>query len=117
MVEQTQPFTRTHSIDTSTDVPLDDVFEALADERRRLILRRLREGDPPVSTGRLARELADDGEAAGSKRELETGLHHRDLPKLDDAGVVTYDPESKLVVDCRVEATEPYLDTAERMER
>jgi DNA-binding transcriptional ArsR family regulator len=117
VAEQTPVAPETRSPDAVSEIPLDDVFEALADARRRRILRCLRGSDPPVEVGRIARRLSKAGEDVASDQALQTGLHHRDLPKLDALGVITYEAESKLVVDCRIEATEPYLDAAELMER
>jgi len=117
MAEQIHASVDTRAIESEPAIPLDDVFEALADARRRRIVRCLRKSDPPVEVEQIARRLSEAGGGTETEREVRTGLHHRDLPKLDALGVITYESESQRVVDCRTEATEPYLDAAERMER
>jgi len=102
--------------DETADVPLNVVFDALADERRRRVLRCLREDDPPTRVESIARSLRDEVDA--DERSLRAALHHRDLPRLDDNGLISYDRATNCVVDCdRIDAVQPYLDTALRMER
>lgn len=117
MAEQTSTFTGSRSTDPGTDIPLDDVFDALADEHRRRVLRCLRECDPPVEVGTVARMLEERVGRGAAEHPLETGLHHRTLPKLDAVDIIDYEPASNLVLACRTEATEPYLDAVERLER
>lgn len=82
-----------------TDRPaerLDRLFEVLADERRRRVLYYLRgSDDPPASVDALAERIADaDGLPA---ERVATSLHHTHLPKLDESGVVAFDPRSGAV--------------------
>lgn len=80
---------------------LDAVVESLANERRGTVLSVLEERDGPTSRWSLAREIAGR-EASGepSHAEIEEtllALHHRHLPKLDDAGLVEYDRDEETV--------------------
>ncbi|WP_121822510.1 DUF7344 domain-containing protein [Halostella salina] len=116
MVETDSPRRITRTAGDGDDIRLNAVFDALADERRRRVLRCLRDDDPPVPVESIARSLRD--EVGDDERTLEASLHHRDLPRLDDSGVISYDRETNCVVDCdRIDAVQPYLDTALRMER
>lgn len=95
--------------------PTSRLFDALADERRRVVVDSLTEAAPPVAVRDLARRVAarerggtDDGPGVGhpprdAVRRIEVSLHHADLPKLDDVGLVEYDPDQQVVVD----ATDP----------
>jgi hypothetical protein len=70
----------------------DDVLEAIASSRRRTVIRRLAGSDDAVrSIEDLAADVAARGDPAG-RQDVETVLHHSDLPKLADAGIVEYDP-------------------------
>ncbi|KDE59297.1 hypothetical protein EL22_23355 [Halostagnicola sp. A56] len=84
---------------TGDEKRLDATLEALADPvRRRLVAFVL---EAPRST-RTAAELANrlegiDGLPVASFETLLLDLHHRHLPMLADAGVLSYDPETKRV--------------------
>ncbi|WP_226022889.1 DUF7344 domain-containing protein [Halomicrobium salinisoli] len=69
----------------------DDVVAGLADQRRRDALVVL-ESEGELSRDRLAEVLA-----ARDPDELALQLHHVHLPKLDDAGLVDYDPDAGTV--------------------
>lgn len=85
------------------------VFDVLADGRRRRVVRAL--ADAPERTldldrlvDRVARLADDEGEHdehdEGELRErdrIALRLHHADLPKLSDAGVLDYDPDDGTV--------------------
>ncbi|TYL36234.1 hypothetical protein CV102_23415 [Natronococcus pandeyae] len=84
----------------NTDVP----FEVLANEHRRHVIRSLCEHETPISIAELAREVAVRKYEANSPeipdeemKRARVLLHHSHLPKLADAGLVTYDPERNLV--------------------
>lgn len=70
----------------------DEVFGALADERRRLTLAHLRAVDGAASIPELAGRLADaDGVVTSDEADVVTALHHVHVPKLVDAGLVEWD--------------------------
>ena len=99
-----------------------DVIGALADPLRRQTVSVLADRDPPVSLLELAAAVyraesageaatdggaspgdtpSDDGPAGDREQRVAAALYHVHLPKLDDAGVVSFDPESKEVSDWR----------------
>lgn len=77
---------------------LSDTLDALADEKRRYALHFFQNQTKDVASVEdlaeyiLARECeADDGD------HVRVALHHRDLPNLDDAGLIDYDARSNTV--------------------
>jgi len=68
----------------------DDVFEALADRRRRRALVALIELDPPAE---LDIDDVRSG-AAADERSERTALRHAHLPKLDAMGFIDWDPDA-----------------------
>ncbi|WP_336000022.1 DUF7344 domain-containing protein [Halorientalis halophila] len=74
--------------------PIDEVFELLSDSRRRRVCLYLRRSGVEVTElSDLIDALASEDDAVDRDR-LAIDLHHRHLPKLDDAGIVDYDPRS-----------------------
>ncbi|WP_459195079.1 DUF7344 domain-containing protein [Halosimplex sp. J119] len=78
------------------DGGLDTAFELLADGRRRAVIEVLRTApdgslDLPVLVEGVASETGDDPE------KLAPALYHTHLPKLDDAGVIDFDPGPRVV--------------------
>ena len=100
----------------------DQVFELLADARRRNAVAALREVDGGTTLGELAETTAarvdDVGRAAVTtdrRERIAVSLHHCHLPKLADAGVVEYDPDESRVVPTETAAElEPYFDVIEQ---
>lgn len=82
----------------------DAVLSALADSRRRAVLRILSEGNDTsmmVETlvERVARQFPpSDGTASADYRtSVLLALHHTHLPKLDACGLIVYEPEREQV--------------------
>lgn len=103
----------------STEPPAaDDVFDALADERRRLVLWCLQTYETPMELIEIAEEIVvlETGteEADGPDVDLETvhtSLYHVHVPKLADAGIVEYDRDRDVVTLLEsVERHESVLD-------
>jgi len=73
----------------------DAALEALADSRRRSVVASLDGADGTIPldvlTARVAAGSDDDRDG------IAIDLHHRHLPKLDDAGLVAYDAEERRV--------------------
>ncbi|NIB99556.1 ArsR family transcriptional regulator [Halobacterium sp. R2-5] len=94
-----------------TDDSLDTCLELVADVRRRRVIRELRrESDTETTVDelveRLRREEAFTRRGAG-REDVVRQLYHHCLPKLDDHGVVDFDPDRQRVryrVDDTVEA-------------
>ncbi|WP_327053882.1 DUF7344 domain-containing protein [Halomicrococcus gelatinilyticus] len=80
----------------------DHLFDLFASERRRILLAVLHERSPPLSSAELAEAVAAR-EADDAPRDLvervQVSLHHAHLPKLSDAGLVSYDPAQSVVRD------------------
>lgn len=79
----------------------DALFTVVTDPRRRRLIDILDSPDAGHRTtlydlsGRLA---AEEGSVGGEERhEAAIALHHVHLPRLDDAGLVAYDPETKTI--------------------
>ncbi len=76
------------------------LFEILADPRRRRLIAVLKERDQTdrVFVDTLSSQLAACEKATdGAIDEIALTLHHHHLPKLDEAGLIRYEPTSKMV--------------------
>lgn len=85
-----------HSSDHATpaEPSLDQTLRALSDSRRRAVLSHLfdREANGPATVEELARRIAaDDAE------RTRWSLRHAHLPRLDDAGIVSYERRARRV--------------------
>ncbi|WP_276253780.1 DUF7344 domain-containing protein [Halomontanus rarus] len=93
----------------SFDESRDRLFSALAHRRRRLALSLLdrRESETPITREELATSMIACERAMGLETEngseaadqLATKLYHQHLPKLEDAGLVTYDRDDETISD------------------
>lgn len=91
----------------STERPpevLDRLFDCLSDSRRRLVCHVLAAADgrtvevSDVVDAVVARERSGSTPAPADHREnVAIDLHHVQLPKLDAAGIVEYDPDARTV--------------------
>ncbi|MFB6122930.1 MAG: hypothetical protein ABEJ78_05675 [Haloferacaceae archaeon] len=82
------------------DLPRDVIFSMLSNQRRRYVLRYLREDPGPVRIRDLSEQIAaweNDVDVADldyrQRKRVYTSLHQTHLPKLDDAGIVEYDQD------------------------
>jgi ribosomal protein S19E (S16A) len=87
---------------TPDDPAWDVVSALLARPHRRTLLSVVDEHDDAVGVGELAAELRTGADVARATRaddgrQVAIVLHHVDLPKLADIGVVTYDPAERVV--------------------
>lgn len=71
---------------------LDDLFQALSDERRRQVLFALLDHD-----GRGAVSVPDGGSTGGEPGSRRVEMHHVHLPKLVDMGLVEWDRDASRV--------------------
>lgn len=82
---------------------LDETFEALAHSHRRYVLYYLQTNSGAVTIDTLAATLANEGggpAATGTNdttEQLEITLRHMHLPKLADAGLITFDTDTNSV--------------------
>ena len=98
-----------------SDLSLDVAFDVLADGRRRAVISYLIQDERRVDLDELATHVtaveptAADGQAAAT-------LHHLHLPKLADAGLISYDGTQQTVVaDDSIRTLKPYLEWANRV--
>lgn len=80
-------------------IPRDDAFSALAHPVRRQLLVALLESDAPKGLSELSRSLNTEstrGTGEGS-HEIRISLYHNHVPKLDEAGIVSYFEEREAV--------------------
>ena len=87
-------FTRGGRAEETNRLPVDAVFELLADERRRHLLYYLiDEACGEAATTDLADHLrsVDAGGDAADRCSIRADLHHRHLPKMETAGLIEYD--------------------------
>lgn len=81
------------------DVGASGVFTALSNENRRIVLQTLvrsHDGTASIDEVRSAIEANSDGGSTRDRREaaIERRLHHTDLPRLADLGLVRYDAQT-----------------------
>lgn len=104
----------------TTDAELDETFDALTHPYRRYVLYYLRTHSEGVSidtlTAVLAEELQGPSATAGGKtpEQIEVALHHTHLPKLADAGLITFDQERQSVALDEINGHDQVIDQAAR---
>ena len=94
-----------------------DIFDLLADDRRRYTLHCLSRHVGAISLGELAELIAlEEGDPTADRYErILTGLHHVHLPKLVDAGLVRYESDAETVTGAgAITQLTPYLELAMR---
>ncbi|QCJ45611.1 hypothetical protein [Haloprofundus sp. MHR1] len=84
-------------LDAENEPTLTELFDALADERRRRILDAVERADPRLPVALLANALAPDDADEDDVRTLRVSLVHSHLPRLDDAGLLSYDRDDRVV--------------------
>ncbi|QLH81668.1 DUF7344 domain-containing protein [Halosimplex pelagicum] len=100
---------QTDSVATTTE----ELLTAAADPQRRELLRHLRETDGEViSVPELTAAVAN-GDDADEREQLRVALQHVHLPKLADAGVLTFDARSSTVRDTGDERVAALLEFVE----
>jgi len=81
-----------------SDARQDELFRALANGRRRLVLRQLATTDGDVaSVDDLVDEIVARADLPVDRERVAVALHHGALPHLDEAGLVEYDARSRTV--------------------
>ncbi|ELZ22320.1 hypothetical protein C475_17448 [Halosimplex carlsbadense 2-9-1] len=100
-------------------VSVDDLFELLARPGNRYTLAYLSRTEGPVPYGDLVETVVDGAETpaglstAEFRDQIATRLVHSNLPKLDDAGLIEYDRETRTVRATEATAVAvPYLELA-----
>jgi len=93
---------------------LETVFDVLADEDRREICRFLVSEAPDVVTVDGITNALTETEA--ERERLALHCHHQHLPKLDEAGLIEYDPRSNAVRYWGQPTLEKWLDHARHVD-
>ncbi|SNZ03082.1 hypothetical protein SAMN06269185_0186 [Natronoarchaeum philippinense] len=84
-------------------LPTQELLGAVASDRRRAVLSVLADVTSPIDAGVIARgvavrEAADDTRSLSDRIEdVHVSLHHVHLPKLADAGLLSYDSERGII--------------------
>lgn len=99
-----------------TDPDIDGYLRLIADRRRRQIIQQLREEAGRETTidalvDRLYRSDTTAGERHQNREELAIQLYHTALPRLEDYGVVEYDPDAGTVRYRSNDRVETLLDS------
>ena len=88
--------------ETPDELSVSEVHDVLRNDRRRLVLERLRTARDAETVSDLAEHIG--GVEAGEsppprnvRQSVYVSLHQTHLPKLDELGVVDYDPDGKTV--------------------
>lgn len=101
---------------------LDETFDLLTHPHRRYILYYLTRESERVEIETLATAIAAwDGGPTGTDRrtdpnDVEIALHHMHLPKLADAGIITFDANTGCIELRELNGHGPVLDEAARIE-
>ncbi|MFB6151455.1 MAG: hypothetical protein ABEJ40_06585 [Haloarculaceae archaeon] len=111
--------------DTVEELPLDQVFEILKNERRRTVLHYLDDNEGPVALGDLAEHVAaveNDKtvpEVTSNERKcVYVGLYQCHLPKMDSMDVVNFNQNrGRIELGPTAEQLETYIDMDEASSR
>lgn len=113
---------RTQSLSTEVQSP-DRIFALLTNQRRRYVVNVLSEQEPPItlydlviSVSSLETETEPDNITAETIDEVATALNHVHLPKLDDANVISYNPETNTVTSVQTEELARLMSSIENVQ-
>jgi hypothetical protein len=101
-MSKTTPEFTTDLVDGLTE---SEWHRLLAHEQRRVALNVLGGRSAPTDLTELAEEIVahEQSKTPDDRRALsraKTTLHHTHLPKMDDLGVISYDPETHRITQC-----------------
>ncbi len=104
--------------DAESPLTTDDVFHLLQNERRRNVLKYLRETDGPVRMRDVAEQVAAwehdttvEGLSSDQRQRVYIPLYQSHLPKLDKAGLIEYQQNRGIVERLPLaDQVDPYLD-------
>lgn len=102
------------------ELPLSEVFGLLKNERRRIVLKFLKETEEPATTSDLAEYVASQEtekpivEVTSSERKRAyVGLYQCHLPKMDAMDVIEFNkPRGIVELGANADTVDPYLDSA-----
>lgn len=110
--------TGTGGADSGRPLSPAEIHDVLRNDRRRLVLERLRENGGTETVSELAERIGaiEAGESPpprNVRQSVYVSLHQTHLPKLDDLGIVTYDADGKTVeLDARATDLDAYLNVS-----
>ena len=120
-VEEASPDSRTEDSDEGSgqvaDLELDQVFEILKNQRRRVVLRYLNEHDGPIDLGELAEHVAAvendvsvSAISSDQRKRVYVGLYQCHLPKMDDMDIVSFNKNrGRISLGPNADRLNPYL--------
>ena len=89
--------TKSESAESEGELPLDQVFEILKNQRRREVLQYLRDSEDEVTLGEVAEHIAAiendttvDAISSSERKRVYVGLYQCHLPKMDDMNIVSF---------------------------
>lgn len=99
-------------IDRSSVQAVSETFDVLSDHHRRYVLHYLSRRAPQASLADLVDYVVDRApdRRSGDRRHVAMSLHHAHLPKLEQHGLVEYDPANGVVVYDGTPLVEACLD-------
>lgn len=100
-------------------IAFDALLDVCADRHRRIVLAVLAGEQRRLTVNDLAKAIVKHNHhvpvtetSGGQLSKLGASLHHVHLPKIEESGLVTYDPERRLVESTeRFEQVQPKLST------
>ncbi|WP_123533282.1 DUF7344 domain-containing protein [Halosimplex salinum] len=111
--------------ETSSELPLDHVFEILKNERRRTVLHYLKEHGGTVSLGELAEHVAavENGTTvaqvtSNERKCVYVGLYQCHLPKMDNMDIVEFNQNrGRISLGPNAEQLYEYLEESDEVDR
>lgn len=106
----------TGGADSGDALSTAEIHDVLRNDRRRLVLERLRDTGDTETVSDLAEHIGSvEAEESPPPRDVRqsvyVSLHQTHLPKLDELGIVAYDAGGKTVeLDAHASALDTYLD-------
>ncbi|WP_312908275.1 DUF7344 domain-containing protein [Natronosalvus caseinilyticus] len=100
------------------EVSVDEILELLSHQRRRAVLDFLLTHDRPLTLNDLRNEVVEEEQntditeiPSQQVKQTHISLHHVHIPKLEDKGVVNYDPNRNIVEPTeKLTQLEPFLN-------
>jgi hypothetical protein len=105
--------------DAADELSTSEIHDVLRNDRRRLVLERLRASGDAETVSGLAEHIGgiEAGESPpprNVRQSVYVSLHQTHLPKLDELGIADYDPDGKTVeLAANAGALEAYLNVGD----
>ncbi|MFW5924245.1 MAG: DUF7344 domain-containing protein [archaeon] len=109
---------------TDADLSLNEAFDIVKNERRRLVLKYLVENEGPVALGDLAEHIAaieNDKDVvainSSERKRVYVGLYQCHLPKMDAADVIESERNSNITLGENADQVMQYVDVGDTEDR